>query len=121
MQLKYYPGTNRIVCRWTESVPFVMGEKSGTLKKVRSINLRVNKTGSLRSRDVQRHGTHPLFRAAEEFCLELRRCGVLQGEPEEQPCVHCGALMDVVPFYDPEQGRMGWTCAEPDTCRVGAQ
>jgi hypothetical protein len=121
MQLKFYPGTNRIVCRWTEQVPFVMGEKRGTIEKVRSINLRVNKGGSLRSKDVQRHGSHPLFQAVQDFCQELRRCGVLQGEPEEQPCVHCGALSDVVPFYDAGRGRMVWACAEPDTCGHGRQ
>ncbi|MBU1247715.1 MAG: hypothetical protein KKB70_03375 [Proteobacteria bacterium] len=116
MTLLYNPQRNRIVCRWTEPVKFVMDKKEGVIDKVRTINVSVNKDGKLKSRDKKRHSEHPMFSYVSLFSDELRKINFFTGERPKGACEHCGAATGVVPHFDMLLKELTWRCADPGEC-----
>lgn len=117
MTLLYNPDRNRIVCRWTEPVKFVMDKKEGVIDKVRTINISVNKDGRPKSRDRKRHGDHPMFTYVALFSDELRRIDFFSGERGRHSCERCGTDTGVVPHYDTHARSLTWRCADPIACK----
>lgn len=116
MTLLYNPDRNRIVCRWTEPVRFVMDKRQGVIDKVRTINVSVNKDGKLKSRDKKRHGAHPMFSYVSLFSDELRRINFFSRNRPKGSCENCGATTGVVPHFDMDTKELIWRCADPIDC-----
>lgn len=117
MTLLFNPERNRIVCRWTEPVKFVMDKKEGVIDKVRTINVSVNKDGRPKSRDKKRHGNHPMFTYVSLFSDELRKIDFFTNGHKPGSCEHCGQTENVLPHYDTATRALVWRCADPIACK----
>ncbi|MEF2145390.1 MAG: hypothetical protein V3573_08095 [Desulfovibrionaceae bacterium] len=120
MTCHYNPNSNRIVCKWTEPVKFVMNKKEGILPKVRTINVNVNKDGKLKSRDEKRHAEHPMFPYVQQFSDELRRINFFKRD-ETHCCERCGSTHNVTPHFDIQSSTLTWRCSDPILCSHGDQ
>ncbi|MGE4505905.1 MAG: hypothetical protein AB7D51_11200 [Desulfovibrionaceae bacterium] len=116
MNLLFNPDRNRIVCRWTEPVKFVMDKKEGVIDKVRTINISVNKDGRPKSRDKKRHGDHPMFPYVALFSDELRRINFFNGDRKPGCCERCGQTHEVLPHFNTKTNELVWRCADPSAC-----
>lgn len=114
MTLRYDENRKRIICRWVEPTKIVMNKKEGLIKRTRMITVKVNDSGRLNSKDIRRHGEHPLFPHINRFNNLLNEMYYF-ADGEQYQCAECGRADNATPHFDTSTQSVVWLCGEHGT------
>lgn len=112
MTLRYDQDRRRIICRWEEPTRIVIDKREGTIKRSRSISVKVSETGKLNSKDSARHAEHPMYRHISNFNSKLNKMNYFPLKHEGYKCSVCGSERDVNPHFDVNGQNIIWLCRD---------
>ena len=112
MSMRYDQDRKRIICRWEEPTKVVMNKKEGLINRSRMITVKVNDNGKLNSKDIRRHGKHPMFPYIDRFSRMLNSIECFPDCENEHTCAVCGVRHDVSPHFDVKRQAIIWLCRD---------
>lgn len=112
MSMRYDQDRKRIICRWEEPTRVVMNKKEGLINRSRMITVKVNDNGKLNSKDIRRHGKHPMFPYIDRFSRMLNSIECFPHCENEHTCAVCGTRHEVSPHFDVKRQAIIWLCKD---------
>lgn len=111
MTMRYDENRKRIICCWQEPTKIVMNKKAGTIHRTRMITVKVNDSGRLNRKDIERHSDHPMFPHISRFNALLNEMRYF-AKGEGYAAGVCGLEKNAKPHFCTETQSVVWRSGE---------